>query len=286
MQALESVAVSSGAAIKTSVDVEEVSPDGWVRTTNGEVHHADLVVGADGVRSVVRRALPTPAALVPLSFGGAVTLVPRLETDADVSNGYWTEYWSRTRHIYSAPVGGGCTYLAFFSLNFSDWRPHVSATDDTIKWTPLRPIDVDSWSERFPVVAGPLSRIEEAPVWSRFVEVRLRSWVGDRVVVIGDAAHAMAPALGSGGTTAMMDAITLAGAVGDGADLSARLQHWERAQRARVTPVQRSSRRWGRIFHMPTAVQWAVLFQGVNRTKFIHRLRFNYLTYKPVSLKP
>ena len=74
-----------------------------------------------------------------------------------------------------------------------------------------------------------------------------------RVVLIGDAAHAMTPNLGQGGNQALEDAVTLAALVtggndtAAGTDIAAGLARYDSVRRARTTPIARRSRQLGRI---------------------------------------
>jgi 2-polyprenyl-6-methoxyphenol hydroxylase-like FAD-dependent oxidoreductase len=210
-------------------------------------------------------------------------LIPRTATDHDVLNGHWTEYWRRGRHIYTAPVGNDATYIAFFSINARGQGHRRVVSERDVQTATLMPLEVERWRSLFPVLEEQLSRITETPLWTRFVEVHLPRWSGNRVVVIGDAAHAMAPALGSGGTTAMSDAISLANAVCRGS-IGEALTSWERAHRGFVDRVQASSRRWGYFFHLPSVAQRTVLFHGVKNSPHVHRLRFDYLHHRPELL--
>ncbi|MEU6719380.1 FAD-dependent monooxygenase [Nonomuraea sp. NPDC046802] len=90
---------------------------------------------------------------------------------------------------------------------------------------------------------------------------RLPAYHRGRIVLLGDAAHAMTPDLGQGGCQAIEDAITLAhhlAATGDAADLTRALRAYTVARRPRTHAMVRRSALTGRLVHLkaPAAV-WA-----------------------------
>src|SRR5690606_19219599 len=100
------------------------------------------------------------------------------------------------------------TYIAFFANRWKGLRAHRKALRTGDLSPVFAPIDVIEWSGRFHCITNTLCRVSQVPLWTRFIEVRLQRWSRGHVGIIGDAAHAMAPALGAGGATAMMDAIS------------------------------------------------------------------------------
>ena len=69
---------------------------------------------------------------------------------------------------------------------------------------------------------------------------------GDRVALVGDAAHAMTPNLGQGAAQALEDAVTLVAEVGGG-DIAAGLARYDAARRPRAVSLVRNSRRVGQV---------------------------------------
>ncbi|MEV0129548.1 FAD-dependent monooxygenase [Dactylosporangium sp. NPDC050688] len=70
---------------------------------------------------------------------------------------------------------------------------------------------------------------------------------GDRVALVGDAAHAMTPNLGQGACQALEDAVTLAVLLPKGAPVLPALQVYDRQRRPRTAAVARRSRQVGRL---------------------------------------
>jgi 2-polyprenyl-6-methoxyphenol hydroxylase-like FAD-dependent oxidoreductase len=77
--------------------------------------------------------------------------------------------------------------------------------------------------------------------------VKCRSWSQGRVVVVGDAAHGMAPNLGQGANMTFTNAVSLAAAVTEGSDVASALRSWETRERPLTEHVQRWSHGYGTV---------------------------------------
>jgi 2-polyprenyl-6-methoxyphenol hydroxylase-like FAD-dependent oxidoreductase len=193
---------------------------------------ADLVVGADGVHSVVRRstwgarsaAVPSPY----LAVRGVLDRPP----DADTAG----EYWGRGDLFGIGPSAGGRTnwYASFRSSA----GPVGISVPDALALAATR------YAGRAPAIAQVLDdasagRSLAQRVWTTPV---LRSYVRGRTALVGDAAHAMMPNLGRGACEALVDAITLADLLNaqslDAQPLPAALAAYDRARVLRTQALR------------------------------------------------
>src|SRR5262249_59172791 len=120
------------------------------------------------------------------------------------------------------------------------------------------PIDPSVWARSFPWMRPLLERMRadadwEQARWDRFQTVHLKRWSSGRVAVLGDAAHAMPPYLAQGAGHAMMNALGLAVAVDEAADLPSALARWDRRERPLTVHTQRWTRIYGATLFLPTA---------------------------------
>ncbi len=194
---------------------------------------ADLVVGADGVNSSVRerwRAAFRPAIdWRPNKFVWLGTTRPfpafKFYFKYD-SNGLWRV------HAYR------------YSTNRSTFI--VETTDETLARSGLgnrsEAHTLAFCESLFAEELDGHDLIANRSVWRSFPTVRCASWSQENVVLIGDAAHTAHFSVGSGTKLAMEDAITLAGALRERANVPAALAAYEEERRPPVESIQRAAR--------------------------------------------
>jgi 2-polyprenyl-6-methoxyphenol hydroxylase-like FAD-dependent oxidoreductase len=224
------------ATLRPGVVVRAVREDGTASHSAGE-STADLVVGADGIDSTVRRSLWPYAS--PPRYAGYTSL--RMITDpVRIEEG--GETWGRGERFGYASLPDGRVYC-FAALNAPE------GAGDAVGLAELRR-RFGGWHDPIPRL---LDAVHEDSV--RHDDVYelppLRTYVAGKVALVGDAAHAMTPNLGQGACQAVEDAVVLArSAAGDG------LAEYDRTRRRRTQMIVRRSRRIGVVaqWSSPVAV--------------------------------
>jgi FAD-dependent urate hydroxylase len=215
------------------VDVVE-SADG-VRAVfdDGGEEHGDVLVGADGIHSTVRRLID-PAAPPP-RYAGLVNTggFARGVAVAAEPGSYEMIFGRRAFFGYVAAPGGEVWWFANVPWRGEPTRAELEAVD---------------WRERllalFAGDRGPATELIEAtdelarptPVHSI---PRLRTWCRGRMVVVGDAAHAPSPTSGQGASLAIEDALVLARSLRDAPGCEAGLEAFAAFRRPRVERIVR-----------------------------------------------
>ena len=203
---------------------------------SGDLAEGDLLVGADGVGSNVRRVLH-PAEAPPRSSGlisvrGAVHGV--LHHLGDLSGIYYLGpgvesaivrasdtgiYWflSLARALVPPGLRDPAAIVAHVSPRFdATFRSITSATDD---------LRYDELVDRDPI-----------PSWGR-----------DVVTLLGDAAHPMLPHTGQGAAQAIVDAVALRNALQQDTDVARALRSYERERREKTATLVAQGRRTARL---------------------------------------
>lgn len=210
---------------------------------DGALEAGDLLVGADGLRSTVRSQLD-PAAPAPRYAGmgnvGALTRHPVLDVSTEAGDGDYRMIWGRRCFFgYTVSPDGEIWWFAnppsrtpFSSQRLSEpeaMREHL---------VDLLSVDRGPAAE---IVAG--TPANEILVGDQFTLPRVPTWQRDRMVVIGDAAHAVSPATGQGVSLACEDAVALAATLDGASDIARGLARYEALRRDRVSRVTRYGER-------------------------------------------
>jgi len=227
---------------RTTIDALTVDAPARVKFNDGSTGDYDLVVGADGIRSSVRRLVfgdSAPRFVGQVSWRFLVRGFPEITS--------WSVMLGRGKAFLVVPVGGGLIYC------YAD----VNATE------PVDPTggDLDRLRALFAEFADPVDRIFEqldtAPslYFAPIEEVAQRSWVKGRVVLIGDAAHATSPNMAEGVAMALEDAVFLAELLSTEQPLERSLATFESRRAPRVDWVRQQTHHRDRTRNLPRLVR-------------------------------
>ncbi|MGW6199865.1 FAD-dependent monooxygenase [Kribbella sp. NPDC055110] len=211
--------------VRTGYDVRTVTQDADGVTVNGELR-ADLLVAADGIRSAVRGAM-YPQYKGP-RYSGFTAYRGIADMDLDDGGG---ETWGRGQ--------------LFGFARLIDGRFYWYATANQPAGTKSAPTVFESWHDPLPQLIAGSEKILQNDIYD--LTVPLVPFVQGRVVLLGDAAHAMTPNLGRGACSAIEDAGALARQLGRTSDLSAALTAYDAERRPATTKLVKRSRSVGRL---------------------------------------
>jgi 2-polyprenyl-6-methoxyphenol hydroxylase-like FAD-dependent oxidoreductase len=228
-----------GVTVRTGYTVTGVDQDGSGATVSGtgEQLRADLVVGADGLRSAVRSALhpdyPGP------QYSGYTSYRGLVEFDTADGGG---ETWGSGRRFGFARLEDGRIYW-YATAN----QPAHESGDLADVRTAFA-----TWHAPIPQILAAATQVLQTDIHD--LALPLVPFVAGRVVLLGDAAHAMTPNLGRGACSAIEDAAALAKHLGSPNDLSSALSAYDLERRPATTKLVRTSRRVGQIGQLENGI--------------------------------
>ncbi|WP_055547091.1 FAD-dependent monooxygenase [Streptomyces kanamyceticus] len=217
---------------------------------DGSTHHADLVVGADGIHSVVRQTLIDDA---PVFSGLGVYrgLVPVDELPAAAREPRIRMWLGPGRHFVCYPVRGG-ELLSFAAIAPRHDAPTGSWVESwSAEGSPAElAAAFDGWRGLIHDVIGASRSVRR---WALYDREALPHWAAGRVTVLGDAAHPMLPFLAQGANQAVEDAVDLACrlAATDRSGIPAALLAYQAARGARTAAIQHGARGHSASMHLP-----------------------------------
>ncbi|MEX6506535.1 FAD-dependent monooxygenase [Jiella sp. M17.18] len=199
---------------------------------------ADLLIAADGVHSTIARSLGLPG---PVATGAIAwrTQIPATGI-AGGAQAEITAWLGPRRHAVSYPVRDRQ------GINLVLIEPAGDAPDP----------DPAGLSRRFGGWNATLTRLiaiaERPTFWPLLGIDRGRSWrlLDDRIVLLGDAAHAMLPYAAQGAAMAIEDAAVLAASLATTPSTSAALAAYEAARRPRIDRVRERVDFHRRVYHL------------------------------------
>jgi salicylate hydroxylase len=234
------------AGLAESADGVEVA----IRQDNGARRiMADVLIGADGLRSTIRSRMGLGMGDEPIWSGRTAwrALVPLDQAPEEARKLETTLWLGPKAHLVHYPLREG-ELINIVAITEDDWRGEEAQDLWSISGEPA---DV---SPRFASWHGDARRlVRAAPSWKRwplFDRQPIRRWTYGRVVLLGDAAHPMLPFFAQGAAQAIEDAGALGRAFKQMPDIPDALSAYERARTARAGAVVVASRRQGSIYHM------------------------------------
>ncbi len=245
------------------VGVDERSSGAELTFADGSSATADLVVGADGVHSVVR---PHVVGEVRGRFSGTVGyrgLVP-IEDMPSLPDPTPLQFWAGPgRHLLHYAIDGGTTVNFLAVVRSPEWVNAAWMEQCAVRDA------VDAFAGWHPAVTEMVGATPVGARWALHDLPPLERWYTDRTVLVGDAAHAMVPHQGQGANQTIEDAIALADELVDArasGDLTTALRRYAERRRKRTARVQRWSRRAADLMHLPDGPEIAprdALFQDL-----------------------
>lgn len=217
-----------------------------LRFADGETVEPDVVIGADGIHSIVRGVITEAASATYSGICAFRALVPSERAPAFARRNAQTLWIGPDHHLVHYPVSAG---------RFVNLVAFAPAGDDAVEsWTATATVEeflreFKGWDPRLTALiraAGTPGR------WALLDRPPLRRWSEGAVTLLGDAAHPMFPFFAQGAAQAIEDAAVLARCLADAPDDPPRaLRRYERLRIPRTTRLQEVSHARSLVNHLP-----------------------------------
>jgi len=219
-----------------------------VKFQDGSTADAEVVIGADGIHSEVRRALfgpESPRFSGDMAYRGLVPAERLAHLELEVTASSW---WGPHRHFVHYFVGRGARYVNFVGIvPAGEWRLE--------SWTAKGEVSdaLAAFADFHPRVREIIAGVKTINRWAVYDRDALPRWTEGRVTLMGDAAHAMLPYMAQGAVQSIEDAVILARCLerADSSAINAALLRYEAIRKPRATRCQEGSRSNRTFFHMP-----------------------------------
>jgi salicylate hydroxylase len=231
------------------IDITQTPDRATLSFADGRTAVADVVVGADGIRSAVRESLfgaDAPRFTGHIVWRGLVptSALPNGLIEPDMTawfgpNGTMVHYYVRRGEMVN--------WIAHYE---TDWREESWSVESD--WREA----AEAFAGWHPTMGELFSRTERCYKWALFDRDPLPRWTVGRATLLGDAAHPMLPYLAQGAAQAVEDGYVLADMLARHRnDASAALAGYEAARRPRTSRIQLHARERGKINNAASAFQ-------------------------------
>jgi 2-polyprenyl-6-methoxyphenol hydroxylase-like FAD-dependent oxidoreductase len=236
--------------VRTGVSVQQLSQQDETVTVDfddGSAGRYDLVIGADGIHSTVRRLAVGAGAVRPVG-----QLAWRFVTECPPEVTTWTVLLGRDVTFLAVPIGRGQVYCYCDTPAEGTSRPQ----GDDVKGR-LGEL-LTGFAAPVPTMLDTLGRggaVHVAPI----EEVTLDGWSRGSVLLVGDAAHATSPNMAEGAAMALEDGLVLAECLAAGRGITQTVASFQARRRPRTQWVLSQTHRRDRTRNLPPALRNLVL---------------------------
>ncbi|MFW0785254.1 FAD-dependent monooxygenase [Gordonia sp. CPCC 206044] len=230
---------------KRLTDIDDSGAAARLMFEDGDEAEADLVIGADGARSLVRRLL---LGYDDARYSGcsaargivAPELMPSLPDPETI------QFWMGPGgHLLHYPIGNGDQNFFLVKRESLPWaeKTWVAPVEDKRH--------VEPFAEWAPAVVEMVSAVPVREQWALFYRPPLTHWSQGRVTLLGDAAHATVPHHGQGANQSIEDAIVLSDLLSESSDWDWARTAYEQRRRFRTRKVTDAAVTVGEMLHLP-----------------------------------
>jgi salicylate hydroxylase len=232
---------------KRLVDIDDTGARVALRFDDDSTTVADLVVGADGARSVVRNWMLGYDDALYSGCSGFRGMVPMKKVPS-LPDPTALQFWiGPGGHLLHYPMGNDHINFLLVERYPTPW-PRREWVMPATEGEQLR-----HFANWHPAIVEMITAKPVSDRWGLFHRPPLGRWTKGRVTLLGDAAHQLAPHHGQGANQSIEDAVVLAACLGEAGagSLVEALGRYEQLRRGRTRKVQYASISTADVLHLP-----------------------------------
>ncbi|MBV9227991.1 MAG: FAD-dependent monooxygenase [Chloroflexi bacterium] len=225
------------------IAVEDLGDGARVSCADGTTYECNALIGADGLKSVVRQYVigdggPVCAEFV--AYRGAIPMEEVIETAGLDTIRYWI---GPNLHLIQYPLRRGELYNQVAVFKSEHYRA------DSDDWGTEEELEAQ-FAKTHESVKRALSRVKRDRRWPLYDRLPTDNWTRNHITLLGDAAHPMLQHIAQGACQALEDAVCLADAMNrHQGDVESAFRSYQVERIPRTARVQRSARLFGDIIH-------------------------------------
>jgi 2-polyprenyl-6-methoxyphenol hydroxylase-like FAD-dependent oxidoreductase len=263
---------------KRAVGFDEDADGVTLRFTDGSSARGDLLIGADGLKSVVRKQI---VGETPANYTGDAAwriTVPTERVPPGLIEPAMTLFLGPGGHAVFYYLRGG-RLVNFVGIIETD---EVMEESWTVKlpWERLK-TDYQGWHPIVHTVIDAADR-DQCFRWSLHNRLPIDNWSTARATLLGDAAHATLPYLAQGAVMAIEDGAVLMRALGQEPTIASALQLYQRNRIPRTSRIVLQSSENRRRFHLGSQAairaEFAKVNEGTERNNWLY-------SYNPLNVE-
>ena len=238
---------------KSCISTNSTTDGVIARFADGSSVEGDILIGADGIHSIVRESLfgkQEPRFTGCICYRGMAPYQALAHLPASTGLNAW---WGPAGHVVYYRVRGGD------QMNFVAHCDSEAWTEESWTRECSREEVMQAFANWSPELLELFGYAERYYKWALYDRDPLPEWGRGNVTLLGDSVHPMLPYLGQGAAMALEDACILARIVpDDGKALAGALRRYEKIRAPRTAQVQLASRERAKMYHLksPAARLW------------------------------
>lgn len=223
--------------------IEDLTDAARVRCADGTVYETELLIGADGLHSSVRRLISPDEPVYDgyVAFRGTIP-IGQMSTHAGIDN---VVMWVGPQmHFVQYPIRRGEIYNQVAVFKSPSYRPDYEG------FGTAEELDAH-YAQTCDYIQGCIKVMWRDKRWAMVDREPIGSWTRNRITLMGDAAHAMYQYIAQGACQAIEDALSLAKSIAAAPNAPTEaLRTYEAARILRTARVQMTARAMGAFFHL------------------------------------